>query len=581
MYKLAITALAAAWLVSAQENDTNSYHPHAAFAFIRTGERTPIIRPGAEVLTALGASQMFNLGQNFRTRYIAGTSPGQLGVEHIAGMSQSLNNDQILVEALNSPYLVSSAQAFMQGLYPPTNIASGNGSSMSSTGGLLANGSAIDFPLGGYQYANIQSSGSLDPESIFVSGTTNCPNAQKAALTYFTTDKFYQQKAATKDLYSKLPLDWFEGNLSKNQLDYTYAMEISDYLQYQYLHNSTIYRALANDSAYDGVYDRVRDLADEVGWYVYGNTSSLSTDADDQAIAGKTLAAVVLGAFQRLIVDKLSSGDTTDMSYPLSLYFGEQEPMVSLISLMMADYHDTRFRAIPTFGSTMIFELFSTGENTTFPTNQEDLWVRFYFHNGTGYINNQLLAFPIFGNGPSRMDMQWPEFQDMFSRIMMSTLTDWCETCNSPSLFCWGVDDNNITLTLSASKGKHYPVSPAVGGVIGAIVTLVVAGLLFGLAMLLGGVRLHRVKKNQKSELGGFKGSSKLASDPDLSIAKNGAPPAGISFVPDSKRGHERVGSWELRQKEFGKETGDQSRRESFDAIDAVATKPVQPEERV
>tara|TARA_R110002003_G_scaffold702_16_gene21234 strand:+ start:14469 stop:15614 length:1146 start_codon:yes stop_codon:yes gene_type:complete len=363
--------------------------------------------------------------------------------------------------------------------------------------------------------------------------------------------------------------------------DFTYALEISDYLQYQYAHNSTIYRALANDSAYEGVYDRVRDLADEVGWYIYGNTSSSATDADNQAIAGKTLAAVILGAFQTLVVDKLSPGDKTDMSYPLNLYFGEQEPFVSLISLMMADYRDTRFRSIPPFGSAMIFELFSTGSNVEFPTNQEDLWVRFYFHNGTGYINNQLMAFPIFGNGPSRMDMPWSEFQDMFSRIMMSTLSDWCETCASPSLFCWGVDENNISLVLPSSQQKHYPVSPAVSGVIGAIVTLVVAGLLFGLAMLLGGVRFHRVQKNKKSELGGFKGSRKLASDPDLSIAKNAAPPAGISFVPDSKRGHERVGSWELRQKEFGKDIGDQSRRESFDAIDAVATKPVQPDERV
>ncbi|KAH7095627.1 histidine phosphatase superfamily [Paraphoma chrysanthemicola] len=581
MHKFAIAALASAWIANAQENDTNTYHPHASFAFIRTGERTPVIRPGPSVLTALGATQMFELGQNFRTRYIAGNAPGRLGVEHIAGMSSRLNNDQVMVHTLNPPHLMSSAQAFMQGLYPPTNIASGNGSSMSSTGGLLSNGSAIDYPLGGYQYANIQSSGSLDPESVFLSGSSNCPIAQRDAMRYFTTSQFQQTRDANKALYQKLPLDWFEGNLRKDQLDFTYALEISDYLQYQYAHNSTIYRALTNDTEYEGVYNRVRDLADEVGWNVYGNTSTSATDADNQAIAGKTLAASILGAFQLLVVDKLNPGRKDDLSYPLNLYFGEQEPFVALISLMMADYRDTRFRSIPPFGSAMIFELFSTGTSADFPTNQEDLWVRFYFHNGTSYINNQLMAFPIFGNGPSRMDMPWSEFQDLFSRIMMSTLSDWCETCASPSLFCWGVDENNISLVLPASRQKHYPVSPAVSGVIGAIVTLVVAGLIFGLAMLLGGVRLHRVHKNKKSELGGFKGSAKLASDPDLSIAKNAAPPAGISFVPDSKRGHERVGSWELRQKEFGKDIGDQSRRESFDAIDAVASKPVQPDERV
>ena len=218
MYKLAITALASAWLVSAQERDDNAYHPHAAFAFIRTGERTPTIRPGPPVLTALGATQMFQLGQNFRTRYIAGNAPAGLGVEHIAGMSQdTLNNDQIFVQTLDSQHLVSSAQAFMQGLYPPHNIANGNGTG-SSVGGLLSNGSAIDFPLGGYQYANVQSSGQLDPESIYISGTQNCPIAQRDAMKYFTTDKFSETKAANEELYDKLSLDWFEGNLKKEQL---------------------------------------------------------------------------------------------------------------------------------------------------------------------------------------------------------------------------------------------------------------------------------------------------------------------------------------------------------------------------
>jgi hypothetical protein len=346
------------------------------------------------------------------------------------------------------------------------------------------------------------------------------------------------------------------------------------------MHNSSIYRTLANDTSFRGVYDKVRTLADEQAWNIYGNTSTSSTDADNQAMAGKTLASIVLGAFQRLVMDQLSPGDKTDISYPMTVIFGEEDPIISLLSLMMVDYRDPSFRAIPAFGSAMIFELFSTGKNNTFPSSQDDLWVRFYFHNGTQYDNNHLTAFPIFGNGPSRTDIKWHEFQDMFSRIMLSSLSEWCETCASSSLFCWGVDENNITLYLPPKQRKQYAVSPAIGGVIGAIVTLVVAGVLFGLAMLFGGVRFHR-QRSKKSELGGFKGSRKLASDPDLSLVKNGAPPAGISFEPDNKRGHERVGSWELRQKEFGTDLADQARKSSFDNIDVIASRPVQADERV
>ncbi|KAH7397073.1 histidine phosphatase superfamily [Pyrenochaeta sp. MPI-SDFR-AT-0127] len=581
MFALAATVMASAWLVSAQEQDNNAYHPHGAFAFIRTGERTPLIRPGPAVLTALGANQMYTLGSNFRTRYITGLSPNGLGQEHIAGMSPNiLNNEQILVQTLDRQYLVSSAQAFMQGLYPPLAIANGTGS-----GDLLADGRALNFPLNGYQYANVQSSGELDPESIFLSGTQNCPIAQRDGLNYFTTDKFLETKAVNEDFYKSLSLDWFEGNIRQDQLDYTYALDIADYLTYQYAHNSTIYRRLANDSTYAGVYDKIHHLADEQAWYRYGNTSSSSTDADNQAIAGKTLAAVILGQFQKLIIDKNGGGDTTDMSYPLTFFFGEQDPIMSLISLMMADFRDDNFRSIPPYGSAIVFELFSTGTNVAFPKDEDNLWVRFYFHNGTSFENNQLIAFPIFGNGPSRTDMPWSEFQDMFSRIMMNSLSEWCTTCSSPSLFCWGVDNANITLVLPA-RSQKYKVTPAVAGVIGAIVTLVVAGLLFAVAMLVGGVRLHRNPRSKKSELGGFKGSAKLASDPDLSLTKNAAAPAGIvSFGNgDQKKGHERVGSWELRQKEFGPRSGnmtDESRRGSFDAIDAVASRPVEPHERV
>jgi hypothetical protein len=218
MLKFAVATLASACLVGAQATNDDSYHPHAAVAFVRTGERTPTFRKGpSSVLTALGAQQMFKLGQNLRTRYITGNTPAGLGVQHIAGMSpNALNNDQISVQTSDEQYVVSSAQAFMQGLYPPRNIANSNGTGF--TGSLLSNGSAIDYPLGGYQYANIQSSGQLDPESIYVAGSQHCPTAERDAMMYYTTDKFSEIKAANNDFYNGLNLDWFEGNLNRNDL---------------------------------------------------------------------------------------------------------------------------------------------------------------------------------------------------------------------------------------------------------------------------------------------------------------------------------------------------------------------------
>lgn len=212
----AVVVVASAWLVGAQNPpDNNAYHPHASFAFIRTGERTPLERTGVPVLTALGANQMYTLGQNFRSRYVSGESPGGLGVEHIAGMAQNiLNNEQILVETLDSQYLISAAQAFMQGLYPPHVLGNGTGTGA----GLLADGTAIDYPLNVYQYASIQSPGADDAESIFLNGAQQCPIAKRDAMRYFTSDEFLETKAANEDFYKKLDIDWFEGTLKEDEL---------------------------------------------------------------------------------------------------------------------------------------------------------------------------------------------------------------------------------------------------------------------------------------------------------------------------------------------------------------------------
>ena len=212
---LASASLAVAQTSSPPDQDDNSYHPHAAFAYIRTGERTPLERTGVPVLTALGAQQMYTLGQNFRSRYVAGDSPGGLGVEHIAGLAPIiLNNEQVDVQTLDSQYLVSAAQAFMQGLYPPHALANGTGSAT----GLLADGTAIDYPLNGYQYANIQSFGAYDPRSIYLDGAQQCPMAKRDAMQYFVSDEFLNTKKLNEEFYKKLDVNWFEGNLKEDEL---------------------------------------------------------------------------------------------------------------------------------------------------------------------------------------------------------------------------------------------------------------------------------------------------------------------------------------------------------------------------
>ncbi|KAF2463343.1 phosphoglycerate mutase-like protein [Lindgomyces ingoldianus] len=587
MLALFLALMAAAWLIDAAD-DMKYYQPWGAVVYTRTGERTPILRGDPQILSAVGAQQMYKLGQNFRGRYInaLGGHTG-LGQEPIQSLSPDLiNSNQLKIMTLDTPYLVASAQAFLQGLYPPYTLNSTRAGLAGDATGILANNSVIDFPMGGYQYPQIEVAGEYDPNGIYLGGDQSCPLSSQESMMYLTTKQFLNTQTLTKSFYEAIDASYFDGHLAQDKIDYINAVAIYDYLSYGYVHDSQTYKTFANDSTYAGVYDQLRYLADEQAWYYWGNTSQSTSDNDTRAMAGKTISALILGQFQKIVTE--SGNSTNGKSHLLSLFFGEHEPFISLFSLMELDFINENFRSIPPFASSMVFELFSMGSgNDPFPSDPQDLWIRFYFQNGTDF-KGSLQAYPMFGRGPSGTDMPWLDFQNMMSRIMTNTLQDWCGQCSSGALFCWGVDNSTINIITSGSQSRG--VTPTVAGVIGAVVTLAVAGILFALAMLIGGIRFHRVQPSKKSELGGFKGSAKLASDPDLHLAKNGVAPAGIVSLgaSDTKRvAHERVGSWELRQKEFGPggaksgDLGDESRRGSFEAIEAAMSKPVQPDERV
>ena len=128
--------------------------------------------------------------------------------------------------------------------------------------------------------------------------------------------------------------------------------------------------------------------------------------------------------------------------------------------------------------------------------------------------------------------------------------------------------------------------NPAIAGMIGALIALVIGAGISVLLWLIGVMSLHK-RERRKSELGGFKGSQKLASDQDLTIPKGGAV-VGASIereIPMSPA-HERVGSWELKSTEAGQRpdlsTAPSMRKLSGESerIDPFRD-PVKPDERV
>ena len=462
--------------------------------------------------------------------------------------------------------------------------------------------------MSGYQYAQIHTADAWDIEYPYLGGQIGCPAWGVAAQNYFSTPEFLQTQAISQSIYSTIGPVLLSDVLIDEAWDYFNAYAIYDYINYHNVHNTTVASLLSDprfiNSATNVSYlDTLRWYADEQQYAWLGNVNAYNNltgeglpgnvEGSISTIAGNMLAAKLLGQLQTNIG---SAGEY----YKLNLLFGDYQPLMSFFALAQLPTLDSHFYGLPDFASVAALELFSytTEDSGTEYPSEDDLWVRFWFRNGTA-PEEEFQAYSLFNFGPSQMDLPWVTFQDEMYKILVSDVGDWCTQCGAELLFCAAWNSSNaVTGTeFSSSSGSGSAVSPAIAGVIGAIVTLVIAGLLFALAMLFGGVRLHRVQKSHKGEMGGFKGGQKMRSDQDLTIPKGGAVVGATVESPGSPTGgHERVGSWELKGNEAGLPNigagagagagagGEMPRRPSFEDDDIAASPfrdPVKADERV
>jgi hypothetical protein len=150
----AVLALSSARLVASQAQQTT----WGTVVMSLNGERTPNIADAFPNLTPLGAQQAVSAGSAIRTRYLLeGPGDNVTPSYPISGIStDKIVNTQLYLLAADDDYIAASAQAFMQGLYPPV------GDPIVNQEAILANGSLIQYPLGGYQYATIDTISPLD-----------------------------------------------------------------------------------------------------------------------------------------------------------------------------------------------------------------------------------------------------------------------------------------------------------------------------------------------------------------------------------------------------------------------------------
>jgi hypothetical protein len=251
---------------------------------------------------------------------------------------------------------------------------------------------------------------------------------------------------------------------------------------------------------------QLRTLADTHEWGLAYNASD-----DMRAIAGMTLAAQVVQALNATIAG--------DGASKMNIQFGAYGTFSSYFGLAIPDIDavDPDLYGVADYASAMIWELFT---NTSTPVSKtaypakDEIYVRFLFHNGTTSNISEPVAYPLFGSGQEVM--RWTDFQNSMNNISVGTTEQWCKACGNYTGTCAAYAPTNSSSSSSGSGStKEYEgngLSPAVNGVIGAMVTLAVVLGLEALILLIGGLRVVR-----KNRLAGTTGS------PSASVGDSGA----------------------------------------------------------
>ncbi|KAE9992957.1 hypothetical protein EG327_007092 [Venturia inaequalis] len=455
---------------------------YGVYIFHRHGDRTPKSLAPTN-LTQLGYQEVYTSGAYYRNRYVS--SDASLKVTGLNPDTVKLS--QISVTAPQDNVLQSSAQGFLQGLYPPIQTAQ-----------TLRNGTVVSAPFGGYQIIpiNLVTSGTGSEDNRWLQDASGCQNAQISSNNYFLSQEYMDKLNATRPFYQNL-VPVVNRTFAANYTNFKNAYTVFDLINVAEIHNATIQSdsVLSNDTLF-----QIRTLADS---HEFGLAYNASEPGNARAMPGMQLAGEVLKFLNNTI--------KTNGTSKVGIQFGAYASFLSYFGLANLTTANGDFYGVPDYASSMVFELFATGAQSGFPA-VSDLQVRFLFHNGTASNSSEPTVYPLFGG--SQISIPWSTFNAKMNSIAVSTTEQWCHACGNTTGACAayasGSSSTGSTASGSGSDKSGGGISKAVAGVIGAMVTLAVILGLEALILLVGGFRLVN-KKNMAC-----KGSSGATSAADI-----------------------------------------------------------------
>ncbi|KAL6864449.1 histidine phosphatase superfamily [Trichoderma novae-zelandiae] len=564
--------------IRAQSDEPLNTKVWAVVAYINHGEKTPTLGGLDSVLTPMGARQMWRQGSAFRNRYLGATNSTAFSnsTENttIQGIARdAISNDQLTILSQTDEWVAGGAVAFLQGLYPPTESSFNSfagGSQMAED--VLSGSDPVDYPLGGYQYPSIETLSMSDSASVAIQGTVGCWAWDTNVNVMKQTDptgRFRSTESLYRSLFATPPLN---GTIPNGAINYWNAYNIYEYVNYMNTHNKTVNAGLGFANTTVGV---LRANAFELERAMNGDSlSNLPnfTYNNITTIAGQTLGMQ--------IASSLSGATIGADRSKLTLMFGSLEPMMAFFSLMGlysgSNLLSGPFSTLPEPGSAMIIELLGhdSGDTSAVPAPQEFM-VRFTYR-ANADVGEPFSVYPLSSNSSDSQVMPFTTLLGQLQRFSQDS-SQWCSSCRA--IFAsWCDARSTPSISDPSYPSKKSSLSAPVAGVIGAMVTLAVTGLLalalyfFGVCTFGRGTPKPSVRSVSP---GGFKGTGKMASDADVAVTKRGME-------------HERIGSWELKD---GPPTAsgamaagggpDLRRSEDEDEIDMATAEPVRIHETV
>ncbi|KAG9643849.1 phosphoglycerate mutase-like protein, partial [Aureobasidium melanogenum] len=435
--------------------------------FHRHGDRTPKALAPAN-LTDLGYTQVFTSGDYYRSRYI------ESGADHkILGI-----NSDIVKQSQISASAPSDTGMFFFSRTRPLVSCRVFILLLARVWALrLRNGTNVTSPLNGYQLIPLAltTSGGGSEDNGWLQAASGCANAVSSSNEYFSSPQYTSLLASTQDFYNNLtPV--INGTFSSDQISYKNAYTIYDLIHVAEIHNATIN---SSDILTPDVLHQIQSLADEHEWGLAYNSSN-----DMRAVAGMVLAAE--------IVQFLNGTITGQGKSKFGVQFGAYATFSSFFGLADLPVTNPDFYGMTDYASSMTFELVTNASTSPFPA-ASDISVRFLYHNGTANATSPPVAYPLFGTGNELTS--WNDFVTAMDKFSIGSTQQWCTACGNTTGTCaaYAPASSSSSSSSSSTQNKQKSgngLSPAVNGVIGAMVTLAVILGLEALILLVGGFKV-------------------------------------------------------------------------------------------